>query len=256
LTFEKYLSMKKTFFIVPMLFLAVVTAFNACTKEEAVAVPVDHSFSENFDSVRNAVAKGWVLANNTKPIGTYGWVQGYFYFSLYHGYEPGKTGGPRNYAFATGLSGNPNSPGGKDFIMSTADCGAGVAHISNWIISPEVVIKNGDKIRFYTRTFSNPAAGADRLEVRINPTNSSASVGRDAESIGGFSKVILDINPTYELGGDEGYPGFWEPYEVVITDMPVARKSRIAFRYHVPNGGPLGENSIGIGIDAFEFIAR
>jgi hypothetical protein len=248
--------MKKTLFIFPALILMTIVAFNACSKEETVVTPIDHSFKENFDSVRLAVSKGWILANNSKPIGTYGWVQGYFYFSLYHGYEPGKTGGPVNYAFATGLSGNPYSPGGKDFIMTTSDCGSDVAHISNWIISPEVVIKNGDKIRFYTRTFANPAAAADRLEVRINPTNSSANVGRDAESIGGFSKVVLDINPNYELDGDDSYPGFWEQYEIVISDMPVARKSRIAFRYHVPDGGPQGENSIGIGIDGFEFIAR
>jgi hypothetical protein len=36
----------------------------------------------------------------------------------------------------------------------------------------------------------------------------------------------------------------------------VAKKSRIAFRYYVPNGGPLGANSVGVGIDQFSFISK
>jgi len=239
----------------PLLFLlsaAVIITTVSCEKKSTPASSTDFSFNEEFDTVSRAVSKGWVLANNTKPIGTIGWIQGFFYVSLYHGYDS-KTG-VINYPSSGGFGANNPSLSGSDFIMTTADCGNGVANISNWLISPEVMMKNGDQVSFYTRTYSDPAVAADRLEVRINTLNSSADVGRDSNSVGGFTKVILDINPDYNLdAADGGYPGEWTKYTATISGLPIAKKSRVALRYYVPDGGPLGNNSLGIGIDKFEF---
>ncbi len=242
----------------PLLFVffaAVIITTISCSKQSsAAASPTDYSFSEEFDTVSTAVAKGWVLANNSKPIGTYGWVQGFFYVSLSHATDS-KTG-PVNYPTSGGFGANNPSYSGSDFIMATADCGHGTANLSNWLISPATMMKNGDQITFYTRTYADPAVGADRLEVRLNTSNSSADVGRDSSSIGGFTTVLLDINPDYALDSqDGGYPGEWTKYSATVSGLPIAKKARVAFRYYVPDGGPQGINSVGVGIDKFQFIS-
>lgn len=245
---------KLTLFI--LLCCTVVLVAVSCTKDKMAQPSTDFSFSESFDTVSVAVAKGWVIANNSKPIGTIPWTQGFFYVSMYHGFTPGKTGGPYNYPSAGGFGGNNPSFSGADFIMTTAECGSGRAYCSNWLISPEVTIKNGDQVSFYTRTYQNPATGADRLEVRINEADASANVGKDSTSVGGFTNLILDINPNYLLDGDDSFPGEWTQYTATVTGMPVPKKSRIAFRYHVENSGPLGDNGVGVGIDQFEFTSK
>ena len=233
--------MKKKILILFVFFAVIIIVVVSCEKKSSSpSSSSDFSFTEEFDTVSAAVTKGWVLANNTKPIGTIGWVQGFFYVS-----------NNNKGIYTGGFSGNP-SYSGADFIMTTSDCGHGVANISNWLISPAVMMKNGDEISFYTRTYDNPSVAADRLEVRVNTSNSSADVGRDSSSIGGFTNVILDINPDYSL---DGYPGEWTKYTATISGLPIVKKSRVAFRYYVPDGGPQGNKSSGIGIDKFEFIS-
>ena len=234
-----------------------VTGMVSCGSKESTVTKVnDPSFGEGFDTLSKAVSKGWVIANNSKPIGTIPWVQGFFYLSQHHEYD-GKLGVTNTYNY-DGFSGMDYSYSGADFAMATADCGHGKAAISNWLISPEVSIKNGDEISFYTRTFSNPAQSADRLQVRINPVNGSADVGRDAASVGNFSEVVLDINPDYLLEGDGSYPDTWTLYTATVTGMPgsTAKKSRIALRYFVEDGGPGGTNSVGVAVDQFQFLSK
>lgn len=239
--------------------LGIAVAFSSlisCGKKDTAAVVNDPSFTEDFDTLSKAVSRGWVIANNSKPIGTVAWVQGYFYLSQNHLYDS-KMGGSNPYNFE-GFGGMEYSYSGTDFAMATANSGHGNATISNWLISPVMEIKNGDVISFYTRTASNPADAADRLQVRLNPVNSSADVGRDALSVGNFSEVLLDINPEYLLEEEGSYPGEWTNYTVTITGMQgsTAKKSRIAFRYFVENGGPGGTNSVGVGIDKFDFNSK
>lgn len=245
--------MKKTSLLFSLGMAVVLSGLVSCGKTETAAVKkADPSFKEDFDAISKAVGKGWVVANNSKPIGTTGWVDGFYYLSQNHLYD-GKTGASNPYNF-DGIEGYV-SDSGSEFAMATLNCGHGRATISNWLISPVVEIKNGDKITFYTRTAANPADGADRLQVRVNTVNSSADVGRDATSVGNFTEVLLDINPTYLLEGEGSYPGEWTQYEAVVSGMTgsTAKKSRIAFRYFVEDGGPEGSNSIGIGIDKFSF---
>jgi hypothetical protein len=250
--------MKNKFSSIAVLFLSVIVVIIACSKESNPNKNQlkDYSFAEDFDTVSVAVAKGWVIANNSKPIGTMSWMQGYFYVSLYHGAVPGKFGGPVNYPAYGGFGANNPSFSGTDFVLTTSECGSGVANCSNWLISPEVLMKDGDEINFYTRTFVNPAVGADRMQVRVNSVNSSADVGIDSNTVGGFTNVLLDINPTLLLEGDNSYPGEWRRYSVKVSGMKVPQKSRIAFRYYVPNGGPLGPNGLGVGIDKFSFTTK
>ena len=250
--------MKNTFTLLTLFIAIIVVIAISCAKESKALVAIDYSLSEEFDTVSNAIAKGWVIANNTKPIGTMGWVQGYFYVSLYHGLALDKLGlgYPNSYAYGGGFSGNNPAASGTDFIMTTSDCGYGVANCSNWLISPELTVKTGDVVNFYTRTYGNPALAADRLELRMNEVNSTADVGRDSNSIGGFTRVLVDINAKFLLSGAGSYPAEWTKFVVKISDVPVAKKTRIGFRYYVPDGGPQGPNGLGIGIDKFIFSSN
>ncbi|MEP7144359.1 MAG: choice-of-anchor J domain-containing protein [Ferruginibacter sp.] len=226
-----------------MFFSAIVIIIIACKKDTAVTAPVNYSFSEEFDTVSNSISKGWVIANNSKPIGTAAWKQGVFYFE-------------NKVGTGDGFSAVNASYSGNDFIMTSVDCGFGTANCSNWLISPEMTVKTGDSISFYTRTYKSPASNADRLQVRLNTVNSSPDVGVDSNSTGGFSTVLLDINPGFLLTGANSFPGIWTKYTITIIDMPEAKKTRIAFRYYVPSGGPTGKNGLGVGIDKFQFTSN
>lgn len=247
------MNLKPTLIIVAAA-MGLTSLLSSCAKKESDPSLPDFSFTEEFDTLLNVTSRGWVITNNSKPLGTVSWIQGFNYISMYHGLTPGKTGGPFNYLYGTGMGGNP-SVSGSDFVMTTSECGSGVAYCSNWLISPEITMKNGDIIQFYTRTYDNPAVGADRLQVLLNTVNSSADVGRDTTSVGNFTKLLVDINPEWKLQGEGSYPGEWQQYSAVVTGMPIPKKARVGFRYFVPNGGPQGSNGLGVGIDKFEFIS-
>ena len=232
----------------------IIGAMSCGSKDTVASTTPDPSFTEEFDTLSNAISKGWVISNNTKPIGTISWVQGFYFLSLHHEYD-GKLGAT-NTPYIGGFGGVGASASGSDFVMTTADCGHGKANCSNWLISPAVLMKNGDLISFYTRTVANPAVAADRLQVRVNTVNSSAEVGKDSSSIGNFTELLLDINPNYLLENAGSYPGIWTKHTVAVTGLPSARKSRIAFRYYVQDGGPAGTNSVAVGIDKFQFSSQ
>ncbi|MEO5893883.1 MAG: choice-of-anchor J domain-containing protein [Ferruginibacter sp.] len=235
--------MKNRFILLLSFFVAILIIAFACKKEPVVTTPVDYSFAEEFDTVSNSIARGWVVANNSKPIGTAAWKQGIFYYDNKKGTGDGF--GALNASYS-----------GTDFIMTSIDCGFGTANCSNWLVSPEMTVKNGDAVSFYTRTYEDPAIAADRLQVRLNTVNSSADVGVDSNSIGNFSKILLDINPGFLLTGTNAYPGNWTKFTITISDMPEAKKTRIGFRYYVPDGGPTGQNGLGVGIDKFQFTSN
>ncbi|CAN5627107.1 hypothetical protein BH11BAC3_BH11BAC3_34320 [soil metagenome] len=223
--------------------LAVIVVTTSCNEQKIIPPPPDYSFTEEFDTVSSSISRGWIIANNSKPIGTASWKQGIFY------YENKKGTG-------AGFAGLNASKSGTDFIMTSSDCGYSTANCSNWLISPEFTAKDGDKISFYTRTYQNPATAADRLQVRINEINSSADVGVDSNSIGNFKTILLDINPALTTSGADAFPGVWTLYELTITGIAKAQKTRVAFRYYVTDGGPAGKNGLGIGIDRFKFIDK
>ena len=87
----------------------------------------------------------------------------------------------------------------------------------------------------------------DRLQVRMSTNGASTDVGTTATSVGDFTNLLLDINPTYL---PEGYPRVWTQFTVTLSGIPGGSTlGRLAFRYFVENGGPNGVNSDYIGID-------
>src|SRR5256712_5051391 len=91
---------------------------------------------------------------------------------------------------------------------------------------------------FYTRTVDMPQF-PDRLQVRMSTNGLSTNVGTTATDVGDFTKLLLDINPTYTL---IGYPSAWTQFTVTVSGAGASAVGRLAFRYFVENGGLVGGN--------------
>ena len=239
--------MKSKYIVAPViLFVFTICVITACRKDAAPQTPAPvHSFVEEFDTLANAIDRGWVSINNSRPLGTAGWLQGEF--------GAGKFGNK-------GFSAASVSYSGQDFAIASTNGTTDIGTISAWLISPEVMLKDGDQIIFFTRTYVNPADYPDRMQVRLNAVSSSVNVGSGplanravANNVGDFTTVLLDINPTLIK---TGYPGDWKEYTLTISGVTGTQKRRFAFRYFVSNAGSSGDNSFGIGLDKVQFLSR
>ena len=185
------------------------------------------AINEGFSNVAGLTAAGWNQQNLSTPIGSNpNWVQG----------------DPVNMPFSA------NSLPANSYIAVNYNSVAGAATISNWLITPMLNLNNGDVITFYTR--GTGSVYADNLQVRLSTNGSSTNVGASNISVGDFSNLLLEINPTLNAAL---YPSTWTQYTITISGLASPTTGRIAFRYYVPNGGPTGLNSDLIGIDDFVY---
>jgi hypothetical protein len=186
------------------------------------------AINEGFDVITTLAGAGWVQTNNSVPIGLTNWFQG----------NPISGGGPFN-----AFNGADNSYIGANFNNTT-----GANTISNWLITPNRTIKNGDVISFYTRTTSDNLY-ADNLQLRMSLNGPSTNVGTGSAAVGDFTVLLLEVNPSLALSV---YPfTAWTQYTVTVSGLSAPTSGRFALRYFVPNGGPGGTNSDYIGIDNF-----
>jgi subtilisin family serine protease/subtilisin-like proprotein convertase family protein len=185
------------------------------------------SWSEGFDDIDALPALGWALINNSEPVGTTGWFQG-------------------NPSVFSAHSGATNS-----YIAANFNNTSGLGTISNWLLIPEINLKNGDSFSFWTRTATG-SIWPDRLEVRWSGNGGSTDVGTGALDVGDFDTLLLSVNPDLDAGG---YPEVWTQYTVEISGLPEPANGRLGFRYFVTNAGPSGSNSNYIGIDTVEFTS-
>jgi hypothetical protein len=185
------------------------------------------SLTEGFNDITTLSGAGWFTQNNSSPVGTTGWFQG-------------------NTGIFTAHAGAGNAYIAADF--NNAANGPGLDTISNWLLTPVLDFSAGGVATFYTRTVSS-VEFPDRLQVRYSNAGASTNVGTSATDVGDFSNLLLDINPTYSA---TGYPTAWTQFTVTI---PAGANGRLAFRYFVEDGGPLGDNSDYIGIDTFQYTA-
>src|SRR4029079_15338751 len=126
--------------------------------------------------------------------------------------------------------------------------GTGVSTLSNWLLTPPLTLANGVVLTFYTRTVDTPTF-PDRLQVRMSTNGASTNVGSTATSVGDFTTLLLDVNPTYTT---DGYPNVWTQFTVTLSGVASPTQGRLALRYFVENGGPSGANSDYIGIDTLQ----
>ncbi len=194
--------------------------------------PVEYAllggFGQGFEDITLLPGQGWFFQNNSSPLGTSNWFEGNPAVFLAHA-------GPDN-AY---IGANYNNTAG------------GTGTISNWMLTPEMVLSNGDTISFWTRTATG-STWPDRLELRLSLAGGSTDVGTLATDLGDFTTLLLSVNETLVQGG---YPEVWTQYVATLTDIPPGATGRFGFRYFVTNGGPSGSNSNFIGIDTLEFVA-
>jgi hypothetical protein len=230
---------KKYSLIFPGVFAFIIfVVLYGCEKDYvAKPAPVSKSFTEEFDTVANLYQKGWVFINNSKPQGAATWQQG-----LWASGKLGPDGWPA-YSYRAS---------GDEYVFAGYASGNDVATISSWMITPEIEMKNGDKFSFWTRTYTG-SIYPDRMQVRMNLTDNSSQVGNTENTVGKFTTLLTDINPTLAV---HGYPETWKKYEFTIAGLADAAKRRIGFRYLVSSGGPSGVNSNAIGIDQFKFESQ
>ena len=190
------------------------------------------SYTQNFDDITTLAGDGWVIQNNSTPVGSLGWFQGTDTTAT-------PTPGPFN-----SYNGATNSYIAANF-SSTGNTGT----ISNWLITPNRTLRNGDVFTFYTRKPTINAGQTDypdRLEVRMSTNGASTNVGAGATAVGDFTTLLLSINPTLVANI---YPQVWTQYTITVSGLPAPTSGRIAFRYFVTGAGAFGTNSDYIGID-------
>lgn len=175
--------------------------------------------NENFNAPFNFSSAGWVIQNNSLPVGSTTWQGGSAAtFAAYNG-------APGDYVCADKNS-QGSTPGG----------------ISNYLITPTLTMVNGGVIKFATRTVGPPVIKQDRMQVLY--TLGNGSIGTSTSSIGNYT-VIGDIN----FGYTNAFPTAWTVYSYTLTSVPTQTNGRFAFRYYVSNAGPNGANSNYIGLD-------
>jgi len=221
------------------------------------------SFSEPFDVNTDLTKKGWVFMNNSDPIGQAGWRTGrYEQINLAN---KKLTAGVYNVGFpAYRATTDPHDFMSCDITACGNQTGSG--NWSAWLISPAVPMKNGDSIIFYTiaNDFNvdpnNGISTSDRMEVRLNITDNSSYVGGDTSSVGNFTKVLYDSNPSFAFNNGGGHPTTWTRVAKAITGIPggSVAAGRFAFRYYIHDGGLYGGSTGAVypsvvGIDEVQF---
>lgn len=122
--------------------------------------------------------------------------------------------------------------------------------ISDWLMTPEVTIQNGDTISFWTRTATG-STYPDRLELRMSLNGASTNCGSLPTDVGDFTNLLIEVNPTLAVGG---YPETWTQFSATVSGVASATNGRFALRYFVTDAGPVGTNSSYIGVDLMEYM--
>lgn len=161
--------------------LGMALLLGAATQVNAVVL-----LEEGFDDVEALFTAGWLNVNNSTPGGETSWFQGNT------GVFDAQGGAADSYAAANYLV----APSG-----GTADL---------WLLSPELLLNDGDVISFWTRTAPDAGWG-------------------DAMRIGLYgSSPWLDINPG---NAPDGFPTDWTQYSVTVSGLGGETLTRFGFNY-------------------------
>jgi len=215
---------------------AVVILAASCKKDEPAPPPPivvpDQSFTQSFESLDAAIAQGWKFQNLSDDA------------DLDWTVAPATPNGEVPFDGDNLLY--------ADYTSSSTASG----NISNWAISPRLLVQNGDKISFYAVSHGSIGYGAggsygDRLQLRLNTFNGSDSIGTASTDIGNFTTPLVDVNPLYKTTGPGDFPTVWTKYEATIQGLNSPDSARFAIRYFVELHG--GVNGDELAIDKVEF---
>jgi len=237
--------------------VSILTLLLSCKDDRYLLDPPpvpDQSFVEEFDTAQKAYDKGWRFINRSDVIGRTNW---------------------QNPTSLTGIPFISYSGTGNGYIWADYQSTSGAAEtISNWAVSPQLIMQNGDKIVFYTRcelVALSPTVTTDfvnRMQVRLNKTTSlNCGNGNDP---GDFTVPLLDINPFYNefilqsfnnpadprhLEAKQAYPHVWTRFEATVSGLSEPTKGHFAFRYFTEGAGNNGRGS-SIGVDSVAYISN
>ncbi|KPL81222.1 choice-of-anchor J domain-containing protein [Herpetosiphon geysericola] len=194
--------------------------------------------NENFDSFAGALADGWFIVNASEPINSD--------TTDHDRWKQGRSNGYNMNAH----SGANNSFAGSSWQASNIN---GNAIVSNWLLTPPLVLENGKTVSFWTRSLgciSDP----DRLDIRYSLAGTSTNVA-SGNNTGNFSNLIGQINPNQETGhdpdGSNGYPcDDWAQFTYTISGVSQPTVGRIGFRHYIVDTSDNGQY---IGIDDFSY---
>ncbi|MFM2359043.1 MAG: hypothetical protein RLY16_1036 [Bacteroidota bacterium] len=217
----------------------------------------DQSFTESFDNFDEAISRGWRKINKSFPTGRiwydvaeapnfgsnnyvvkYGpdWDQAqYTLDSLQFPFAPF----PQRY-WANAFASQRATNGYAAISVASGDV-LGAHDVSNWLVSPELTIQNGDKIVFYAQS-----KGLSRLQLWVNKTN-SLNVGTGVNNTGDFTIKLVDINPTYAnfaTNPANAFPTEWTRFEGQVAGLVEPVQGRFGFRYFLQDQAPLVRSRI------------
>lgn len=180
---------------------------------------------EDFNALGSPITlpTGWSVSNQSSPIGTGSWFTG-------------------NTEVITAYNGPANG-----YIAVNFQSGSGASTLSNWLMTPVVTVQNGDEVSFYTRIPAN--AYPDRMELRMSTLGASSTDPVGATAVGSYTTLCTSVNPNLTT---TGYPATWTKITYVVSGLTGQVATRFALRYFVTDGGPSGNNSNYVGVDAFK----
>ena len=171
----------------------------------AVGAPL---LSEGFNDIAALPGSGWVLTNQSAPPGTTGWFQG-------------------NPGIFPAAAGPVNS-----YIAANFNNAAFGGTVSNWLMTPELALNNGESLSFALRLLGE--GFLDRIEVYFSTAGASASTSD------------FSLLSAYESAVDTG----WIGRSVVVNGLAAPASGRFAFRYFVDdtsvNGNYAGIDSVSV----------
>lgn len=166
--------------------------------------------SESFNDITTLPANGWVFVNNSSPPGSTSWFQGE----------------PTIFAAAAGPA--------SSYIAANLNNAAFGGAVSNWLLTPELSLFNGESLNFALRLLGE--GFLDTVEVYL-------STGGASTSLGGFNLL-----GTFASAADTG----WVDHAITIGGLTAPASGRFAFRYVVDDTSLHGDY---IGIDTFSVNA-
>jgi hypothetical protein len=180
---------------------------------------------QNFDG--NGVPAGWLVTNNSTPIGTGRWGQGNELIF------PSQAGAPGAYF--------------TDSYLSARDPAFGGGAVSDWLITPQLTLANGMTVTFWARTDGDPGDfGGNNLELRLSSSGASTNVGSGAAGLGVFTTLLRAINFDAVRSA-----GAWTQYSASISGLAGPVSGRLAFRYLVDDTTVHGDL---IGLDTISVV--
>ena len=169
--------------------------------------------TEGFDDITTLAASGWVMTNNSVLPGT-PWFQG-------------------NSAIFPAASGAPDSYIAANYTSAQLN-----GNVSNWLITPELALANGETLNFALRLLGG--GFLDTVDVYLSTNGASTDVGSTDTSLGDFGVLLQSFASSTDTG--------WTMRSLTLSGLGAPASGRFAFRYvaAADDGNYVGIDSVSV----------